>query len=123
VILHIHPTVSEVTDQEKEITVGGQAQTVPLALSQVRETDSIVRASNGQVIVLGGLMETSTSRDRSQLPGLGDVPGLGNLFRQRGDSTSKSELVILLRPIVADDDEVWEDYMQQSRERIQSMQR
>jgi MSHA biogenesis protein MshL len=51
------------------------------------------------------------------------VPGLGNLFRQRGDSTSKSELVILLRPIVADDDEVWEDYMQQSRERIQSMQR
>jgi MSHA biogenesis protein MshL len=123
VILHIHPTVSDVTDQKKEITVGGQAQTVPLALSQVRETDSIVRASNGQVIVIGGLMETSTSRNRSKMPGLGDVPGLGNLFRQRDDSNYKSELVILLRPIVADDEKVWEDYMEESRERIQSMQR
>lgn len=123
VILHIHPTVSDVTDQNKEITVGGQLQTVPLALSQVRETDSIVRAGNGQVIVIGGLMETSTSRSRSTMPGLGDVPGLGNLFRQRENSNYKSELVILLRPIVANDEKVWEDYMEESRERIQSMQR
>lgn len=123
VILHVHPTVSDVTDQEKQISVGGESQTVPLALSQVRETDSIVRAQNGQVIVIGGLMETSTNRNRAQAPGLGDIPGVGNLFRQRSDANSKSELVILLRPIVDDGDNVWEDYLQQSRERIQSMQR
>ncbi|HEY3487990.1 MAG TPA: secretin N-terminal domain-containing protein, partial [Gammaproteobacteria bacterium] len=57
VILHIHPAISEVVDQVKDITVAGQDQSLPLAFSTVRESDSIVRALNGQVIVIGGLMQ------------------------------------------------------------------
>ncbi|HVS17442.1 MAG TPA: secretin N-terminal domain-containing protein, partial [Planctomycetota bacterium] len=52
IVLHVHPSVSEVVDQTKTITVGGEAQTLPLALSTIRESDSIVRAQSGQVVVI-----------------------------------------------------------------------
>ena len=62
VILHVHPMVSDVQDQQKNLTVGDQKFSLPLALREVRESDSIVRARSGQVVVLGGLMqETSKS--------------------------------------------------------------
>ncbi|MEM7293096.1 MAG: secretin N-terminal domain-containing protein, partial [Pseudomonadota bacterium] len=60
VILHIHPTVSEVIDQTKNITINGQTQSLPLALSSVRESDSIVHARSGEVVVIGGLMQNSS---------------------------------------------------------------
>ena len=103
VLLHIHPTVSEVTDQSKRISFGGATSDLPLALSQIRESDSIVRAHSGQVIVIGGLMRETRQRNDYKTPLLGDVPGLGNLFRSKRDLTSTVELVILLRPVVVDD--------------------
>lgn len=109
VTLHVHPTVSEVVDQQKTLTVADQTQTLPLALSSIRESDSIVRARDGQVIVIGGLMQDQTTRQRAQSGGLGDIPLLGALFRQKADSSRQSELVILLRPIVADSASVWRD--------------
>ncbi len=104
VILHIHPIVSEVTDQQKEIMVGDSRFSLPLALRDIRESDSIVRAQSGQVIVLGGLMQESNRRHDSRRPGLGDVPLLGNLFRGKVRGRTKTELVILLRPVVVGDD-------------------
>ena len=56
VILHIHPTVSQVSDQSKVVTIGSDVVNLPLALSTIRESDSIVRAKNEQIIVIGGLM-------------------------------------------------------------------
>jgi len=109
VTLHVHPTVSEVIDQEKTLTVANQQQTLPLAFSSIRESDSIVRARNGQVIVIGGLMQDQSSRRRAKSGGLGDIPLFGALFRQKADSSRQSELVILLRPIVADSPSVWRD--------------
>lgn len=100
VILHIHPSISKVVDQTKELTVAGEDTTLPLALSTIRETDTMVRAKNGQVVVLGGLMENQTSEDVSQLPFFGNIPFLGTLFRNTHQTSKKSELVILLRPIV-----------------------
>ena len=100
ITLHVHPTVSEVTDQQKSITFAGQQQSLPLAVSQVRESDSVVRAEDGQVIVIGGLMQDQATRNRAQPGGLGDLPLVGGLFRQKADSSSRSELVILLRPMI-----------------------
>ena len=57
VILHIHPSISEVQDQVKTITLSGDTFELPLALSSVRESDSVVKAGNGQVVVIGGLMK------------------------------------------------------------------
>ncbi|MDZ7788271.1 MAG: pilus (MSHA type) biogenesis protein MshL [Halofilum sp. (in: g-proteobacteria)] len=100
ITLHVHPTVSEVSDQQKSITFAGQEQSLPLAVSQVRESDSVVRAEDGQVIVIGGLMQDQSTRNRAQPGGLGDLPLIGGAFRQKADSSSRSELVILLRPMI-----------------------
>jgi MSHA biogenesis protein MshL len=108
VILHIHPTVSAVTAQNLSVTVAGQTDTLPLALSQIRESDSVVRARSGQVIVIGGLMTTQNSNTNYQTPFLGSIPVLGNLFKSKQTTGKKTELVILLKPIVVgDDDEAW----------------
>ena len=104
IVLHIHPTVSEVEDQQKRINIGSDDFSIPLAFSSIRESDSIVRASSGQVIVIGGLMKSENEDQHEKTPVLGDLPGLGNLFTQRRSVGSKTELVILLRPILADND-------------------
>ncbi|MEM1436546.1 MAG: pilus (MSHA type) biogenesis protein MshL [Pseudomonadota bacterium] len=98
VTLHIHPTVSEVQEQQKVIS--GEA--VPLAASTIRESDSVVRARNGQVIVIGGLMQSEEADNTAGVPVAGRLPLVGNLFRSRARQGRKSELVILLKPIIVD---------------------
>ena len=61
IVLHVHPSISEVRDQTKTITIAGAAQTLPLALSTIRESDSVVRVRSGQVIVIGGLMQEANT--------------------------------------------------------------
>ena len=120
VTLHMHPSVSEVTDQTKTLTIANQEQTLPLAFSSVRESDSIVHAEDGQVIVIGGLMQNQTNRQRAQPAMLGDLPLVGGLFRQRDDSTRRSELVILLRPIVARTRADWAARIEEVNRRLPS---
>ena len=97
VLLHIHPIVSVVTNQTVTLQVQGTADVLPLAQSSVRESDSIVRARSGQVIVIGGLMQETVNKQQYKTPLLGDIPGVGRLFRSEQDQKSKVELVILLR--------------------------
>lgn len=118
VILHIHPTVSEVIDQQKALTVSGETDTLPLAFSEIRESDSIVRARSGQIIVIGGLMRNSSRKESFATPVLGKLPGVGALFRSQRDVESKTELVILLKPIVVDSDAVWSNAARESLVRI-----
>jgi MSHA biogenesis protein MshL len=75
----------------------------------VREADSVVRAKSGQIVVIGGLMRSDVSQQEFGVPGLKDVPLVGNLFKHRRDVERKSELVILLKPIVVNDDAVWDE--------------
>jgi len=118
VILHIHPTVSEVAEQVKTFTIGGEIQSLPLAQSSVRESDSIVRAKSNQIIVIGGLMQSSTKERAGGTPGLSSLPIVGSLFRHTVESTRKSELVILLRPIVVNTPGAWKNTIQQSVQRF-----
>jgi MSHA biogenesis protein MshL len=118
VILHIHPTVSEVREQLKNIS----GEQVPLAASQIRESDSIVRAANGQIVVIGGLMQNSSEDNNARVPGLGRIPGLGYLFKQKSQTGVKSELVILLKPTVVNGPEQ-ADFMKASVERMQELRR
>lgn len=121
VILHIHPTVSQVEDQTKVITVAGQEQSLPLAFSTVRESDSIVSAENGQVVVIGGLMKDLLVKDTAGIPFLSDLPGLGGLFRHVSSRSVKSELVILLRPMVVQSNRDWNAVVNQSQERVRTL--
>lgn len=120
VILHIHPVVSDVQDQQKDFTVGDKQFSIPLALRGIRESDSIVRAKNGQVIVLGGLMQEKVINSNGKNPGLGDVPLLGSMFRTTSRQTIKTELVILLRPMVVNDN-TWQQEVSASNTRIRSL--
>jgi MSHA biogenesis protein MshL len=117
VILHIHPTVSDVTEKIKTLTVADTTDELPLAFSEVRESDSVVKAKSGQVIVIGGLMRTSRRTQDYRTPLLGDVPVLGNLFKSQRRTESKTELVILLRPIVVDSDEQWQGLVREPLDR------
>jgi MSHA biogenesis protein MshL len=121
VTLHIHPSVSKVKDQQKTFTVGGKTTSLPLALSQVRESDSVVRAKSGQIIVIGGLMKTETRDQVYKTPLLGDIPILGYLFRHTQKRNVKTELVILLKPTVIDQPGQWSRLSQQSLDRIKRM--
>ncbi|OGT75326.1 MAG: pilus (MSHA type) biogenesis protein MshL [Gammaproteobacteria bacterium RIFCSPLOWO2_12_47_11] len=107
VTLHVHPSISEVVDQQKTVTIGNTTQQLPLALSTVRESDSIVRARSGQVVVIGGLMQDLTDDRDASAPVLGDIPVLGNLFKHKKQRSVKSELVILLKPVVVNSSEEW----------------
>ncbi len=121
IILHVHPSISEVTDQTKIVSLGDRDLTLPLALSTIRETDSVISALSGQVVVIGGLISDVRQRDEASVPGLGRLPLFGNLFKQKNRKSRKSELVILLKPTLASPDNVLLD-IQNVRERIGVMQ-
>lgn len=120
VILHIHPSVSEVTDQDKSVTVGGDTDSFPLAFSRIRESDSIVKANNGQIIVIGGLMRETREKNQYKMPGLGSIPVLGRLFRSEREVTKTVELVILLRPVVVNDNE-WSTMVRDNAARMDDL--
>jgi MSHA biogenesis protein MshL len=108
VMLHVHPTVSNVTEKQKNIDLGSLGSfRLPLANSTVSETDSIVRVRNGQIVAIGGLMTQEQRDDRNGLPGVSEVPLFGALFRSKSGSTSKRELVILIKPSVIGNDGTW----------------
>lgn len=124
ITLHIHPSVSKVSTVNKVVDLGSAGSiNLPLASSNISETDSIVRAQDGQIVAIGGLMKLTTNDDRSQVPGAGDVPILGNLFRNTSRATVKRELVILLKPTVIQGDANWQQDILDSQRRIQGMNR
>lgn len=118
VTLHIHPTVSQVVDQQKTITISNVVQTLPLARSTVREADSIVRARSGQIVVIGGLMQDRIDDTQAKTPAIADLPFIGALFKQQRESSVKSELVILLRPVVVEGDRQWIEALDDAAEGV-----
>lgn len=122
ITLHIHPTVVDVTEKVKNIDVSGDTSLqVPLAVSTVRETDTVIKARNGQVVILGGLMKTKTSEEYNSVPFFGDIPLIGNLFKHTRELTTKSELVILLKPTVIESPQQWVDGLERTRTNLQRM--
>ncbi len=119
VTLHIHPSVSDVKEKIKQIDFSEtESLRMPMAVSTIRESDSIVRARSGQVVVIGGLMQNISRDSTVSVPLLGDLPIVGGLFRHKQKSYVKSELVILLRPVVVDNGQVWDDELQRITERF-----
>ncbi|MES2821882.1 MAG: secretin N-terminal domain-containing protein [Pseudomonadota bacterium] len=121
VTLHVRPTVSRVRDQNKTITLGrDNVFNLPLALSTTRQSDSIVRARSGQVVVIGGLLQNDTNNTDAEVPWASELPIVGNLFKQQRKNLRKSELVILVRPQVIGE-EVWLDELRKSAQRFQEL--
>jgi MSHA biogenesis protein MshL len=90
------------------------------ALRDIRESDSIVKAKSGQVIVLGGLMQERINSVKGKRPGLSNIPLAGRLFNSNADTRIKSELIILLKPTVVEQDS-WVDDFNTSQERFDAL--
>jgi MSHA biogenesis protein MshL len=122
VMLHVHPSVSTVTTVNKSVNLGSAGSlNLPLAASSTSEMDSMVRGRNGEIVAIGGLMRQSTSSDQSQLPGMGSVPVLGTLFRNKDSVSQKRELVVLIKPTIVDDAGSMTNELQESMRRIERL--
>jgi len=104
--LRIRPQISEGNTVRMQIyqedssiqpTTTGTAADI---ITNKRSVETNVVVNDGQIIVLGGLLEDSVSDSEEKVPGLGDIPVLGNLFKYRSRSRTKTNLMIFLRPII-----------------------
>ena len=118
VTLHVHPSVVQTNQQETVVKLQNDTIVLPLAQSNIRESDTIVTARNGEVVVLGGLMQTTYSDSETKAPILGDIPLFGNLFKNTNRREQKKELVILIRPIIVGAD-TWQSELERTSELLQ----
>jgi len=112
VVLNLRPTISrkigDVADPNPSLATAGVTSLVPVI--QTREMESVLRVQSGQVAVLGGLMQDAVTNIEDTIPGVRDIPGIGQLLSQRKDINQKTELVIFLRPVVIKDASIDGDY-------------
>lgn len=122
IILHVHPSVSVVAEKQKTIDLGSLGTfNLPLAMSTVNETDSVVRVQDGNIVAIGGLMKQEQSADRSGLPGASGLPIVGALFGQRSSLLNKRELVILIKPTVIRNESSWKDDLAETQTRVEQL--
>jgi general secretion pathway protein D len=102
VTLNLRPTITRIigyaNDPNPVLAQNNLTNLIPQI--QTREMESILRIRNGEIAILGGLMQDSRAGETNQIPGLGSVFAIGNAFKSRNDKNTKSELVIFLRPII-----------------------
>jgi MSHA biogenesis protein MshL len=122
IILHIHPSVSEVTESTRVVNLGGSIAEIrlPLAKSTVSETDTVVRVLDGNIVAIGGLMSVDIRDARSGIPGVPDE-GMGSVLRNADKSSRKKELVILLKPTIIESDADWEQDLRETRRRMEGL--
>ena len=112
VTLNVRPTITRIVgyvqDPNPALATASVISRVPVI--QARELESIMKVGNGQIAVMGGLMQDSIDNARDGVPGLSSLPVLGNLFSYRNEANSKTELVIFMRPVVVKDASIDGDY-------------
>ncbi|MBU0751929.1 MAG: pilus (MSHA type) biogenesis protein MshL [Gammaproteobacteria bacterium] len=112
ILLNVRPTISSLkglgkADPNPSIPAGIQ-NLVPEI--QTREMESMLRLTNGEIAVMGGLMEDRLDNKTDAVPFFSKIPGIGTFFTQRNDVTTKTELVIFLKPTIIRDPSVAGDY-------------
>ncbi len=115
ITLHLRPSVTSVTEKTKQIDLGTIGNyRLPLASSSVNETDTVVRVPDGNIVAIGGLMQTEARRSRSGLPGSDGNAVSRNLLGNRADSVRKKELVVLIKPTIIRSAEDWQRSTEQA---------
>ncbi len=97
VILALTPVTSQLEEPIEYRTFGGSNQ-VGLPKVKVREMTTLVRVKDGEMLVVGGLIDNIEASNAKKIPGLGDVPGIGKLFGKDGTTVQRKELIIFLKP-------------------------
>ena len=114
ITLNVRPTISRiigyVNDPNPDLANAATPVTSRIPEIQTREMESMLKIGNGQIAVMGGLMQDSVNNLKDAVPGLSSLPMIGNIFSYRNETTTKTELVIFLRPIVIKDASMNGDY-------------
>lgn len=97
ITLDVSPAVSRFIRNEISAVTGASAPVI-----DVRQASSIVRVRDGATVVLGGLVQTQTSKTLRKVPFVGDIPLIGKAFRGYRETTFNSELVIILTPRISE---------------------
>lgn len=122
VTLHVHPSLTTVTEKSKQIDLGSAGNfKLPLASSAVNETDTLVRIQDGSIVAIGGLMQLESSRNASGIPGTTSMPGLGALFGNRATQGRKKEVIVLIKPTIIRTAADWEAQGRRARAAIDDM--
>jgi MSHA biogenesis protein MshL len=118
ITLHIHPSISEVTESRRVVDLGGSVPsiTLPLARSAVNESDTVVRVTDGNIVAIGGLMSVDVRDGRTGIPGVADS---NVLLRNSDRQARKREIVILLKPTIIRNDASWGQDLRETRERLE----
>jgi MSHA biogenesis protein MshL len=116
IMLHIHPSVTNVTERTRQIDLGSIGNyRLPLASSAVSETDTMVRIQDGSIVAIGGLMQLESNKTASGLPGTLNLSGFSALFGNRANTGRKKELVVLIKPSIIRSAQDWEQQTKRAR--------
>lgn len=123
IMLHIHPSVTTVTEKTKDVDLGSVGlYRLPLASSSVNETDTMVRLQDGNIAAIGGLMQISSSRSASGVPGsTAEGNPFGFLLGNRASAARKKELVVLIKPTIIRTAQDWEAQTERSRAALEDI--
>ena len=112
VTINVRPTITRivgyVNDPNPALADAKVVSRVPVI--QARELESLMKVPSGQIAVMGGLMQDSVDNLKDGIPLLSSVPVIGDLFSYRNETSTKTELVIFMRPVVIKDASVNGDY-------------
>jgi general secretion pathway protein D len=112
VTINVRPTITRIVGYVKDpnpaLATANVESRVPVI--QARELESLMKVPSGQIAVMGGLMQDSVDNAKDGVPGLSRLPLIGDLFSYRNETSTKTELVIFMRPIVVKDAGINGDY-------------
>ena len=123
ITLHVHPSVSSVTEVVKVVDLGTSLGTIrlPLPANSTNETDTVVRVTDGNIVAIGGLMQLQSRGSRSGLPGSTNIPVFSNLLGNQEQTGFKREIVVLIKPTIIRSAEDWREQAREAKERIDEL--
>ena len=122
ITLHVHPSVTTVTEKTKQVDLGTIGNyRFPMASSNVNESDTMVRIQDGNIVAIGGLMQMETNRKASGLPGTSDIPFLSTLLGNKANTGRKKEVVVLIKPSIIRTAADWEAQTRRTRAALDDM--
>ena len=123
ITLHVHPSVSSVSEVVKQVDLGGSIGVIrlPLPANSTNETDTVVRVTDGNIVAIGGLMQLQSQGTRSGLPGSTSVPLLSSLLGNQQNTGSKREIVVLIKPTIIRSREDWREQAREAKDRLDEL--
>jgi MSHA biogenesis protein MshL len=122
IMLHVHPSVTTVTEKTKQIDLGSAGNyQLPLASSNMNESDTLVRIQDGNIVAIGGLMQIESNRKSSGLPGTRDLGFFSNLLGNKANTGRKKEVVVLIKPSIIRTAQDWETQTLRARDALSEM--